>query len=173
MDCKLNNIEALLHSLLSKVDILSHKMDRFQDRIFGIEGRVVYFEKQLHRLKLSQSRSDSIIPSQATSKSHHTLHNSERQTYSTPRNRQTVYNPHFMYHKQSLHGNVGPPPPPSRPSVSQKNEPPESIQDSNHADDQNLCRLICSQHFSCLRVNHHHHYNMECQRTTGNQHVII
>ena len=87
--------------------------------------------------------------------------------YSTPRNR-TVYNPHFMYHiKQSLHGNVGPPPRPSRPSVpswrpkplrrtntnlstslpllkqhsqpvtavSQKNEPPEPIQDSNHADD--------------------------------------
>ena len=88
MDCKLNNIEALLHSLLSKVDILSHKMDRFQDRIFGIESRVVYFEKQLHRLKLSQSQSDSIIPSQATSKSHHTFHNSVRQTYSTPRNRQ-------------------------------------------------------------------------------------
>ena len=85
MDCKLNNIGALLHSLLSKVDILSHKMDRFQDRISGIEGRVVYFEKQLHRLKLSQSQSDSIIPSQVTSKSHHTPHNSERQTYSTPR----------------------------------------------------------------------------------------
>ena len=68
-----------------------------------------------------------------------------------------------MYHKQSLHGNVGPTPPPSRPTVpswrpkpprrsntnlstslplskphsqpvaavSQKNEPPEPIQDSN------------------------------------------
>ena len=119
MDGKLNNIEALLHSLLSKVDILSHKMDRFQDRITGIEGRVVYFEKQLHRLKLSQSQSDSIIPSQTTNKSHHTP-NSERQMYSTPRNRQTVYNPHFMYHKQSLHGNVGPPPRPSRPSVAAK-----------------------------------------------------
>ena len=167
MDCKLNNIEALLHSLLSKVDILSHKMDRFQDRISAIEGRIVYFEKQLHQLKLSQSQSDSIIPSQASSKSHHTPHNSERQTYSTPRNRQTVYNLQFMYHNQSLHGNVGPPPPPSRPSVpswrpkplqrtntnlstslplskshsqpvaavSQKNEPPEPVQDSNHADD--------------------------------------
>ena len=94
MDCILNNIEALLYSLLSKVDILSNKMDRFQDRFSGIESRVVYFEKHLHRLKLSQSQSDSI-----------------------PRNGQIVYNPHFMYHKQSLHGNVGLPPRPSRPSV--------------------------------------------------------
>ena len=131
MDTKLNNIELLLLSVLSKIEHLGYRLDSIYNHCNTAENRIIYIEKDLYRLKLQHTASS---PPPMSYRIH------PRHTYQRAL---TVFNPYF-HHQQSyprttphqrLRKNINKHSPASKPASKPATEnikPPAAASPINH-----------------------------------------